>query len=241
MLALLLACVAGVGTAQFTVALNVGTVEEKSDVRYVRVPDHKDLGSKHLGYLPFETGTALFGLIMTHKHCEMERPLMNMLETTIQELAQALNYQTDINNEVSKPLESDATALSERFQAKKRNDERDVSIVEQIMAFSASTVLSKYSMDQLKDAAVMKTAVDEVLSQYQTAFTSMSTLLPNQDVGAVSGATYGPENMISMFGKSAQWSIDFCTQPSVPSCMNEWVEIKQPSANLPKLVCTLES
>ena len=101
---------------------------------------------------------------------------MNMLETTIQELAQALNYQTDINNEVSKPLESDATALSERFQAKKRNDERDFSIVEQIMAFSASTVLSKYSMDQLKDAAVMKTAVDEV-SRCGPGTTTFSALL----------------------------------------------------------------
>ena len=73
MLTLVLACVAGVGTAQITVGLNIGSVGEKSDdVRYT-VPDHKDLGSKYFGYLPFETGTALFGLIMTHKYCEMEK------------------------------------------------------------------------------------------------------------------------------------------------------------------------
>ena len=177
MLTLVLACVAGVGTAQITVGLNIGSVGEKSDdVRYVRVPDHKELGSKYFGYLPFETGTALFGLIMTHKHCEMEKPVMNMLQMTIQELAQALNYQTNINNEVSKTFETDATALSNRFQANKRNDERDFSIIEQIMAYSAGSVLSKYSMDQLNDASVMKTAVDEV-SRCAPGTTTLSTLL----------------------------------------------------------------
>ena len=109
-------CVAGVGTAQITVGLNIGSVGEKSDdVRYVRVPDHKELGSKYFAFA-IRDGTALFGLIMTHKHCEMEKPVMNMLQMTIQELAQALNYQTNINNEVSKTFETDATALSNRFQ-----------------------------------------------------------------------------------------------------------------------------
>ena len=101
---------------------------------------------------------------------------MNMLQMTIQELAQALNYQTNINNEVSKTFETDATALSNRFQANKRNDERDFSIIEQIMAYSAGSVLSKYSMDQLNDASVMKTAVDEV-SRCAPGTTTLSTLL----------------------------------------------------------------
>ena len=69
------------------------------------------------------------------------------------------------------PVKAPATPKRE-----KRNDERDFSIIEQIMAYSAGSVLSKYSMDQLNDASVMKTAVDEV-SRCAPGTTTLSTLL----------------------------------------------------------------
>lgn len=167
-----------------TVSLNLPSLHEGTEslefepTTKIQAPVYNDYGEKNMGYRPYETGTSVFALMMTYKHCKPADPtIASLMGETIKELVGALKYRTNINDEASKALETEANALSDRFSAGKSYGERDPSIMEQLMAYAVANAASAGVAD-----------IDKVMDKYTEAVTNVVKLLPNTELGSVSAA-----------------------------------------------------
>ena len=166
---------------EITVTLNVPTISDvgSEHVRTskVKVDSDRELGSAGKGYLPFQTGTGIFSLMMAYKNCKPKKEEALLMEETIQKLVVGLKYRTNIEDQVSKKLETDAAALKARFDSKKSYGERKFSITEQLMAHAVGSAASTGVAD-----------IDKVMAAYAASVDSVKKTLPGVSLGEVSAA-----------------------------------------------------
>lgn len=235
---------------EITVTINVPTISdvESEHVRTskISVDSDREFGSAGKGYLPFETGTGIFSLMMAYKNCKPKKDA-SLMEETIRKLVVGLKYRTNIDNQVSKQLETDANLLKARFESKKNYGERQFSIMEQLMAHAVGSAASTGVAD-----------IDKVMAAYAASVDLVTKTLPNVPLGEVSAAIAmegdGEGKMIALVGNSAAWSADLCNQAvsreneewiteqrkqtfDMPDCVNTWVESKPSLASLPRVAC----